>query len=473
MIMKIFKYIPLLLIVASISCTKVFDAPTEFSLFGNVTLEDETDYSGITVEVYSMTKMDTAVTNLQARFPSVGFPITQAAIFDHREKTPLYTTTTDENGDWSINKIEEGEYNIVARKAGYGWKYVYNVTAATEMPEIELKPEIRIEGTLDAYTVWGPDQHYVVTGDITVPENGQLIVDKGTVVRFDGQYGLTNYGTLKATGEADAFVWFTHNTPGEDVYWRGVLTSDENASLSIIWAHIDYAENGIVFRNQNNSSTIQNIIIHMCKQSGIFLANEGLGKVSKSIIWDCSLNIKLESKSNFESIYNLIACNEKDHCDGIYCSDSEFILRDNCLYNLKIGVQLLFESDITIEYNFFNNCEIPLKLGGSYSKPKCVVENNTFVETIYKVIELQGEIDYRILFNNIFKSKDDLFITGTIPTDEMIYISNNFWGVTSVDAILNMMSLSDAANGTLPKQKYNIEPILTSEIKNSYPRYDN
>ncbi len=428
MIMKILKYIPLLLIVASLSCTKVFDAPTEFSLFGNVTLEDETDYSGITVEVYSLAKMDTAVTNLQARFPSVGFPITQAAIFDHREKTPLYTTTTDENGDWALNKIEEGEYNIVARKAGYGWKYVYNVIAATEMPEIELKPEIRVEGTLDAYTVWGPDQHYVVTGDITVPENGQLIVDKGTWIRFDGYHMI---------------------------YVNGAFHTNEDEVEFIHWVGEDGAEWNGMRINENMTIVLSNSIIKNCSKSVRIINNKNviIEKIfTKEIksdffnITDCD-NVKINNTINLNNVktFYLLNCNFSEISNNIFVSnedaleieDTEANAKNNYFLNNEIALHPHFRKMIKISNNRFENNEIGIFCSGA--EPS--IKYNSFYSnkmSIYLGVEFSSfDSKPEINYNNFFANEYAIYIWG-VETGSNRYdlnCKNNYWNYFSNEEI--------------------------------------
>jgi len=60
-------------------------------------------------------------------YPNVGFPISQATEFDHRLGEILTEAKTKQDGSFEIGGVEEGTYNLVAEKAGFGWKYVYPV----------------------------------------------------------------------------------------------------------------------------------------------------------------------------------------------------------------------------------------------------------------------------------------------------------------------------------------------------------
>lgn len=67
---------------------------------GTVTLEDTTDYSGVTVALYAPVELDTALVRINKEYPNIGVQISQETEFDHREHTPLYTTTTKADGSW-------------------------------------------------------------------------------------------------------------------------------------------------------------------------------------------------------------------------------------------------------------------------------------------------------------------------------------------------------------------------------------
>ena len=54
--------------------------PTEnnkVTFSGTVTLEDTSDFSGVTVSLYAPVELDTALTNLNAQYPGVGIEINQ------------------------------------------------------------------------------------------------------------------------------------------------------------------------------------------------------------------------------------------------------------------------------------------------------------------------------------------------------------------------------------------------------------
>ena len=114
----------LLSFVFILSCSRTPTRSEGFTLSGRVVLEDTTDYSGVRVSLYRPVELDTALVRINQEYPNIGVQISQETEFDHREHTPVYTTTTDKDGNWKIEGVEEGEYNIVAEKEGWGWRYV-------------------------------------------------------------------------------------------------------------------------------------------------------------------------------------------------------------------------------------------------------------------------------------------------------------------------------------------------------------
>ena len=72
------RYLFLTTLSIAIACSKHPTAPDTFSLSGAATLEGKTDHSGITVALYDLAELDTAVVRMQKEFPFVGVPISQS-----------------------------------------------------------------------------------------------------------------------------------------------------------------------------------------------------------------------------------------------------------------------------------------------------------------------------------------------------------------------------------------------------------
>ena len=91
-----------------------------------------------------LAELDTTILRYNREYPlarrvfggNVGFPISQATEFacppgfwrNHRLGEIVAEAKTKKDGSFEIDSVEEGTYNLVAEKAGFGWKYVYEVT---------------------------------------------------------------------------------------------------------------------------------------------------------------------------------------------------------------------------------------------------------------------------------------------------------------------------------------------------------
>jgi len=116
---------PLLLLMLSCSSTTEIK---KGELSGVVNLEGQSDFSGITVSLYDLAYLDTTIVRINNQYPQIGVKITQHTEFDHRLQSTVKTTTTEADGSFELNKIPTGEYNVVAMKAGFGFKYLYEIT---------------------------------------------------------------------------------------------------------------------------------------------------------------------------------------------------------------------------------------------------------------------------------------------------------------------------------------------------------
>jgi len=88
------------------------------------------------------------------------------AEFEHRLSKPIYQTQTKADGSYKMEGIEEGAYNLVAVRQGYGWKYLFEVEAekmakTVTAEDIMLYPEMEVSGTISEYMVW-PSEHDII-----------------------------------------------------------------------------------------------------------------------------------------------------------------------------------------------------------------------------------------------------------------------------------------------------------------------
>ena len=283
--------------------------------------------------VNKLAELDTTILRYNLEYPSVGFPISQATEFDHRLSEVVAESKTSSDGSFKIEKIPEGEYNFVAQKQGFGWKYVFNVpinsgsnNSMTQLlkdqmttflnyttnlnqlfsrqarqshtflsfnllpltftlnplsfnlyplslnNQITLYPETEINGTLNKDIIWERDRHYIVNGDITVPQNTSLTMSPGVLVRFDGRYKLKVEGTLQAVGEQENMIVFTSNreTPKKGD-WNKLVFEGVDSTSVIKLCKIEWGNIGISC--ERASPRIENNVIRAGDDTGVLANN--------------------------------------------------------------------------------------------------------------------------------------------------------------------------------------------------------
>ena len=127
MIKNLLKIFPILILLLT-SCSKSPTSTATGTLTGMVKLEGQQNHSGISVALYKLAELDTTILRYNREYPNVGFPISQATEFDHRLGEVAAEAKTKQDGSFEIAGVEEGTYNLVAEKVGFGWKYIYNIS---------------------------------------------------------------------------------------------------------------------------------------------------------------------------------------------------------------------------------------------------------------------------------------------------------------------------------------------------------
>ena len=213
------KILPLFTIFLFLNCSKLFNTDTdEGTISGQVTLEGMSDHSGITISLYEPIELDPDMVAINQEHPNIGVIISQRTEFDHRSHYPEFETTTEQNGNFSLENIPYNDYIVVYKKIGFGYHYTFDVSLSTnnyELPTINLLSERQVIGALTENTIWESNRHYILTRDVEVPEAVTLTIEPGAVIRFstdpagDGFYKLKVRGTLIAVGDSLNWITFT------------------------------------------------------------------------------------------------------------------------------------------------------------------------------------------------------------------------------------------------------------------------
>ncbi|HPG38205.1 MAG TPA: NosD domain-containing protein [bacterium] len=418
------------------SCTKNLTDAETFIISGLVTLDAESDFSDITVALYAPVTPDTAIANTYKRFPAVGFELTQAVLFDHRQANPVYTTKTDKEGKYNFSGLPGGEYNLVALKEGFGWRYLYNINNNTQPEAIKLLPEIEVQGTLDLYTIWDAYQHVIVKGDVIVPDGGLLMIDKGVVVRFFGYYGFEVRGQIKTNGDAVSFIVFTGSTlMNETLVWNGIRFSGTD-NLTFNYIKLGNSTTGISFKDAKNIQ-FNNSYLFKNKYEAFSASQCNNVNFTNNICVDNEKGLFIQSCESVLVEKNIFI----DNKEGFENEATAAQIKNNYLANSEVGLHVQFRPSPIIQNNQFSNNGKGMFCAGS--DPEVV--NNNFYKNIQAInlgIEYNSTDSQPPVNHNNFLANDYTFFINGYPGSTNIKDidgKNNYWGTVIIEDITRLI----------------------------------
>jgi len=116
---------------------------------------------------------------------------------------------------------------------------------------------IGVSGTIAGSTTWEDDLTWVLKGDVTVPSDGSLTLDAGTVVKFlPGDMDVRVSGTFQTNGTAAEPVVLT--SIKDDAY-GGDTNNDDTATAP---AAGDWGTGGLTFNSTATGCALQYTVVH-------------------------------------------------------------------------------------------------------------------------------------------------------------------------------------------------------------------
>lgn len=433
---------------------------------GKVTLEDTTDFSGVTVSLYAPVELDTALVRINQQYPNIGVQISQETEFDHREHEPLYTTKTEPDGSWEI-KADEGEYNIVAEKEGWGWANIYQSSESYNI-NTNLYPVTILSGVYsDTPLILEANHTYILRGVVTISSSANINFHANSL--------------LIAEDNAEFIIYGAINCPNEEYFY---MTSNSLESGS--WKGIDIQSGNTVFKNAiiNNSLNGLKINENGINIIGVYLQNikiagVEIGQGIKDILIE-NINFiggldAVECFNNDSTIIinKNIIMNQTEY--GINLNNASPIIENNFISKNNTGINNLFNSDANIKYNQIEySTEYGIQVGGSNP----VIHWNNFNSNKENSIRIPptgygGSSQPTINNNNFAGATYEVYIQGNAsnPNQYDVDATNNWWGTTKINLVMDMIYDKQDLSTDDPKYNYtgNIiwTPIATQMVINS------
>lgn len=395
------------LFVGIIACSKNSTKPQTVTFSGTVTLQGRTDHSGATVMLFKPITLDTALTNLNSRYPGIGITINQRTEFYWREHSPVYRTTTNASGNWKIENVAKGEYHIVVQADSFGWRIKYNASAGTH--NFTLSKAIRWSGTYSQNVTVPAGSFVKVVGNTVFTDAATLTIEPGVIVEFIGNNVLEIQGKFIC----DGYI-------GQEIM---VISENESNSnrIKIVQSPAPILDYLIVFNLSNgfylngcDSLTLSNIRIRDGLYAFEIVASQG-GKIKNNCITGMT--------------------------EGIVEDNSENVIEKNLIHNIENdGCKLLNARNTILTNNVIQNCQsyaVGINPEGyGYTNTRVEIYRNDFKKNKSHVMVgatascVSGE-------NNYIDETDFIVKTSAYALGDTLNFQNNYWSYT------NQIDISD------------------------------
>ncbi len=405
------------------------------SISGTVQLEEKTDHSGITIGLYRLIELDTAIVRLNQQYPNIGVQISQQTEFDHREHEPVAQTTSNTSGSWKIDGIQSGQYHVVAEKDSFGWKYLYNKEPGNSINIGTLNEVVYLKYVLSQNTTI--NQRQVVAEDLIIPDGIKLTLTGGSILLIPNNSDVEVLGILELNGSANNPVFITSELSKK---WRKIDIKS-SAIFSAEYCIINNTKNGII--NQSADFTFNNNILRV-SDLGIVNFN-----VKETLL--LSNNNFINNQVGFESEYG-----------------SGLKIESNLFFNNGEAIRLLSSTNNLINNNIFYKDSIALTAnppgGFGYSETTGNIQLSQFENNDTGII--MGQNAVLSGSNNNFLNHENMFISaplGSKGSIDTLDFSGNYWGMFQENQIKNLISDADDKN---PKwgMYINVNPFETTPI---------
>lgn len=326
------------------------------------------------------------------------------------------STYTDSTGYYN-KELEAGVYTLIFTKPGY---------LDQQIPGIPIYQDtILIDQTLVTIGLYGELTGqisagiYKVGGNIFVPFNETLIIEPGTILKFQQNVMFEVFGELRAEGTLDDSIRFTRYDEG--INWKGIDFKENSSDLSVLeYCVIEYSNdrgisvfgcsplitNSLIQYNSHTTNTDGQEEVFgggagIClKNSNTMVKNVVVSNNSGVTIGCgiyCSNGQPHISNSLITSNTNPMAWNDMRPGGGIQCSYDVDLIIENCVicYNINsigggiclAGFQEIFSPKVSVTNSviYENSVQGEYSFGGgiaTFNETELSVHHSTFWNNI-------------------------------------------------------------------------------------------
>jgi len=376
---------------------------------GQVTLQNQSDHSGVKISLYLPVELDTALARINNRYTNIGIKITQETSFDHRKSTPFKTTNSQADGTWKIDDVPPGMYNVVAEKEGFGFRVRYLETL-TENITFSLLQTDSLSGVYLNDIIIPENGFAVINGNTVFEQNHNLKIGYGSILLFKQNSRVTIKGQLEFFGDQTKYI----NIIQENSIPTSRIRLDNLKNVTLSGLIIKDTENGF-FINRCDTIQIRNCLFSK-NNFGVDIFDSDKIEIQNCIFYNTRTAINADnSQCNISK--NIIYGSEENGYNSL--RDRETIITNN-----------LFEK-------INNALPVNLNAGFGSATSTIVLYQNDFRGNQYHIrLASSGFITAN---NNNFLGSA-LYAVVAPPVPDRIYnFQNNFWqtnDITNIEAMI-------------------------------------
>jgi Right handed beta helix region len=416
-------------------CSTGTESGKQVKFSGTVTLEGEADYSGVMVSLYRPVLLDTALVRINKEYPNIGVQISQETEFDHREQIAVDSTTTAADGSWEI-KVEEGIYNVVVKKAGFGWRRAFSLNGSSKS-NISLKKEIILKGIKSRGLDMPSNSFVVIDGTVEVTGGAGVNIQNGTIFEFINSGRLKIFSDVDFTGSDNNLIYLSTRNEGENA--EIVIDGAVQCSLSFV--------------------VLNNI------KKGIYIKDSGQITITSLRVKNSDTAIEFFDDDQALVSEVLIS----NSLAGINTNSTDLTVQKSIINNITgVGIEFSDTETSTIKKNYIGQCggeALALNKQAFFTaKVITIVVNNNF-ESNFNDIFIGTNTLINANSNNFLKDRNLVVKTIGRTLSDTLDFTNNYWGTDSHAAISDkILDANDFGEDNAGRPVINFVPFATSKL---------
>lgn len=471
--------ISLLTILILLGCSSSTN-PKDGSISGTIVLvndsgdpnNDPVDFSGVSIALYNLAVLDTAIVRTNQQYSQIGVIINQETEFEPRNQTPVYTVMTSSDGAFELKGITPGYYNMVISKDGWGHRYLFDcqvnegnnslagyIPGPTQKTNLNLYPE-KILASFDPISVLKEDHVYrVISSDVTL--NHDLSMENGSTIQINKNLNLIIAGELN-TVDTGSGTYRRITVDGDDsgydscfgrVMIQGnaeishlVLSNSmtgmqfQSASVSASNLRLKNGPSGFVFRNNPSVNVSQVAVSNIgdlvtsgdniyTTDGGIDLTGCASGLIQKVVAVGCNAGIRVRENCAIQ----VSNCFFANNSVGLEASNNFSTFTHNQFEgNYSYDARTYGTCSPVLTYNNFNSTRgLNIGLSGSLSWQNCTpsISYNNFQCKYGWLSPWRWGFAIRMVLNNMLDvtaANNYFYTTDTEIIDLLILDQNDY-----------------------------------------------